>query len=109
MPSTGPSSLTMVYATYSIIYVDGFFTAGSPGSVERLNNFQAMLLLCENTNAFIKTSKIEGPSTQLTFLGIVIDTDSMTSGISPESKQDFLSSIQFIWENTNVQNTNYSP
>ena len=80
-------------------YLDDFFTAGSPGSVERSNNLQAMLLpLCKNINAPIKTSKIEGPSTQLIFLGIVIDTDNMTAGISPECKQDLLSSLQFIWK-----------
>ena len=55
-----------------------------------------MLMLCKNINAPIKTSKIKGPSTQLTFLGIVIDTDSMTADISPEQKQDPFSSIQFI-------------
>ena len=98
MPSTGPSSITMVYICNLLHYLNDFFTAGSTSSVESSNNFQAMLSLCKNINALIKTLKIEGPSTQLTFLGIVIDTNSMTAGISPECKQDLLSSIQFIWK-----------
>lgn len=32
---------------------------------------------------------MEDPSTQLTFLGIAIDTDNMTAGISPEHKKIF--------------------
>ena len=77
-------------------YLDDFFTAGSPSSAECSNNIQAMLLLCVNINAPVKTSKIEGPSIQRTFLGIVIDTDSMTAGISPERKEDLLSLMQFL-------------
>ena len=81
---------------YLLHYLDDFFTAGSPGSAECSNNLQAMLLLCVNINAPVNTSKIEGPSTQLTFLSIIIDTDSMIAGISLERKQDLLSSIQFL-------------
>ena len=67
--------------------------------MECLDNLQAMLLLCDNINAPVKTSKIEGPSSQLTFLGIVIDTDNMTARISPECKEDLLLSIQFPRKN----------
>ena len=77
-------------------YLDDFFTAGSPGSMECSDNLQAMLSLCDNINAPVKTSKIEGSSPRLTFLGIIIDTDNMTAGISPERKEDLLLSIQFL-------------
>ena len=63
-------------------YLDDFFTAGSPCSIECSDNLQAMLSLCERINTPVKTSKIEGSTTQLTFLGIVIDTSNMTAGIS---------------------------
>ena len=43
-------------------YLDNFFTAGSPGSDECSNNLQAMLLLCENINAPIKSSITKPPS-----------------------------------------------
>jgi len=77
-------------------YLDDFFTAGSPDSTECSDNLQAMLSLCEHINAPVKTSKIEGPSTRLTFLGIVIDTGNMTAGISQERKQDLLSSLKSL-------------
>jgi len=56
---TGPSNTTMVWAI-----LDNFFTAGS---LECSNYLQAMFSLCTT----IKTSKIDGPPTTLTFLGIV--------------------------------------
>ena len=77
-------------------YLDDFFTAGSPGTKECSDNLQAMLSLCNNINAPVKTSKIEGPSTRLTFLGIVIDTENMTASISPERKADLILSIQSL-------------
>ena len=55
-----------------------------------------MLSLCTTINAPVKTSKIDGPSTRLTFLGIVIDTEGMTAGISPERKTDLILSIQSL-------------
>ena len=58
--------------------------------MECSDNLLAMLSLCDNINAPVKTSKIEGPLSWLTFLGIVIDTDNMTAGISPERKEDLL-------------------
>ena len=77
-------------------YLDDFFTAGSPGTKECSDNLQAMLSLCNNINSPVKTSKIEGPSTRLTFLGIVIDTENMTASISPERKADLILSIQSL-------------
>ena len=68
----------------------------SPDSTECSDNLQSMLSLCEHINAPVKTSKIEGPSTRLTFLGIVIDTGNMTAGISQERKQDLLSSLKSL-------------
>ena len=55
-----------------------------------------MISLCTTINAPVKTSKIDGPSTRLTFLGIVIDTEGMTAGISPERKADLILSIQSL-------------
>ena len=77
-------------------YLDDFFTAGSSGTKECSDNLQAMLSLCNNINAPVKTSKIEGSSTRLTFLGIVIDTENMTASISPERKADLILLIQSL-------------
>ena len=51
-----------------------------------------MLSLCRKINAPVKP-KIEGPTTCLTFLGILIDTSTMTASITDERKQDLLSSL----------------
>ena len=75
-------------------YLDDFFIAGSPNSTEYSNNINTMLSLCEHINAPVKSSKIEGPSTQLSFLGIVIDTELMKVSISDERRNDLLSAIQ---------------
>ena len=74
-------------------YLDDFFTAGSLGSTECADNLQSMLSLCTTINAPVKSSKIEGLSTRL---GIMIDTDEMTAGISQERKAHLILSIQSL-------------
>jgi len=58
----------------SLLTLDDFFMAGSPSSTECADNLQSMLSLCTTINAPVKSSEIEGPSTRITFLGIVINT-----------------------------------
>ena len=79
-----------------IYYLDNFFTAGSPGSTECADNLQSMLSLCTTINAPVKSSKIEDPSTRITFLGIVIDTNEMMAGISLEREAELILSIQSL-------------
>ena len=50
-----------------------------------------MVSLCEYINAPGKPSRIEGPFTRLSFLGIFIDTTNMQVIISKEHQQDLLS------------------
>jgi len=51
-----------------------------------------MLTVCEKVNAPIKSSKIKGPFTSLTFLGIRIhlDTVTMEARITAERKESLL-------------------
>jgi len=63
-------------------------------STECADSLQSILFLCLTINAPVKSSKIEGPSTRITFLGIVIDIEEMTAGISLERKADLILSIQ---------------
>ena len=51
-------------------YLDDFLTAGPPDSPICSNNLNSMLSLCQRINAPVKSSKIEGPSTAITLLGI---------------------------------------
>ena len=73
-----------------------FLTAGAPTFQECANNLTTMLSLCDKLNAPVKPSKIKGPTTHLTFLGIVIDTSTMTASISEERKQDLISSLKSL-------------
>ena len=82
--------------SYLLHYLDDFFMAGAPASEECANNLSKMLAVCDTLNAPVKPSKIEGPTTCLTFLGITINTTSMTVSISDERKQDLISSLQFL-------------
>ena len=52
-----------------------------------------MLSLCERINAPIKPSKVEGPSTSLTFLGIHLNTTTMEASITSDRKQALLSEL----------------
>ena len=58
-------------------YLDDFLTAGAPESSICNHNLSSMLTLCERIQAPIKSSKIEGPSSSITFLGIHLDTAAM--------------------------------
>ena len=66
-------------------YLDDFITAEPPDSLTCSYNLDSMLLLCKCINAPIKSSKIVGPSTSITFLGIHLDTIAMEASITPEN------------------------
>ena len=53
-----------------------------------------MLQLCQHINAPIKPEKVVPPTTQITFLGIVINTESMTASSSSEHKFSILAELQ---------------
>ena len=57
-----------------------------------------MLQHCNQIQAPIKSSKIEGPSTSITFLGIQLDTIAMEASITQERRDALLSELnQFYW------------
>ena len=55
-----------------------------------------VITMPQNINAPVKPSKIEGPTTRLTFLGILIDTSTMTASITDDCKKDLVSSLQSL-------------
>ena len=74
-------------------YLDDFLTAGPAYSNTCHHNLSAMKSLCQAIGAPIKEEKVEGPTTRLTFLGIVLDTVSMEASISVERKTSLLTAI----------------
>jgi len=83
-------SSTLIRSHPSLTLLRWFFTAGSADTNVYYNNLTTMLFLCERINAPIKPSKVEGPSTSLTFLGIHLNTVTMEASITLEWKQALL-------------------
>ena len=82
------------YAVEHLIhYLDDFFTAGPPDSPVCSHNMATMNHLCTLLNTPTKPEKEEGPSTTLTFLGILLDTTTMQASITPERKAEILQAI----------------
>ena len=55
-------------------YLDDFITMGAPHSMECSTNLNLLVNTCKVLNMPLSLSKLEGPTTQLVFLGIEIDT-----------------------------------
>ena len=85
----------MAWSTYFIIWMI-FFTTGSANSDICEQNLRTMITLCKTLNAPIKPSKVEGPTTSLTFLGIHLNTISMEANITDERKQSLLQELTML-------------
>lgn len=59
-------------------------------------NLSQMLFLCDRIDAPLKTEKVEGPTTHLTFLDIVFVPVAMEASISSEHKASLLTAVQLI-------------
>ena len=70
--------------THIIHYLDDFFTAGQPNSNECTSNMEIMNTLCHQSGSPTKPEKEKGPTTAITFLGIFLDSRSMTASITRE-------------------------
>ena len=81
---------------YLLHYLDDFFIAGPVNSDECEQNLNFMVTLCRKLNVPIKPSKVEGPATSLTFLGIHLNTISMEASITSERKRSLLQDLLFM-------------
>ena len=68
-------------------YLDDFLLLGSPGSSEYQTNLDIIIRCCEALGVPLALEKVEGPSTSLSFLGIVIDTAQMQLRVPPDKLQ----------------------
>ena len=73
--------------THIIHYLDNFFTAGQPNSNECARNMKIMNYLCYRIGSPTKLVE-EDPTTAITFLGILLDSGSMTASITKERKTE---------------------
>ena len=79
-----------------IHYLDDFFTAGPPASQSCHENMRRILALCEHVNAPVKSEKVEGPTTTLTFLGIQLDSLTMQASITADRKDELLRELRSV-------------
>ena len=63
--------------SYVIHYLDDFLTMGPPPSPICQLNLNTFIGLCSKLGVPLAPDKVEGPSTTLTFLDIILDTQRM--------------------------------
>jgi len=91
-------------------YLDDFFTAGLAASPTCAHKLQAMFSLCEDIQAPIKLSKVRGPTTSMTFLGIHLNSITMEASISADRKQTLLDELCWMKQkNIESQKETYFP
>ena len=82
--------------SWSIHYIDDFLTAGCAGTEECASNLRTIKSTCEWLGVPLKWSKVEGPTTELTFLGNVLDTIKGEIRL-PQEKLGQLASLVSAW------------
>ena len=82
-------------------YLDDFFTAGAANTSECKHNLDTIIRLCEKLGFPLAAEKIEGPSLQLIFLGILLDSHKMEMRL-PEQKRIALTNTVNLWLNKSI-------
>ena len=78
-------------------YLDDYFTVGPANLAVCADNVQTIIIVCLASQLGIPVApdKLEGPTTGLVFLGILIDTTSMESSLPEDKLSELLASLQF--------------
>ena len=93
------------YLTSNIIHdLDDFLIARKPSSIGCEIALQKMLHICKQLGFPIAERKIEGPTTVITFLGILLDTVKMELRL-PSDKLEALTSLLQQWSTTKKKAT----
>ena len=72
-----------------IHFIDDFLIAGAPKSEECRNNLETVETVCSELGLPLKWEKVEGPTTRITFLGIILDSERLELRL-PSDKVDHL-------------------
>ena len=81
-----------------IHYLDDYFTAGAPGSDQCAQHLETITSICNKLGFPLAKDKVEGPSTVLTFLGILLDSSKMELRL-PVEKLQLLKTLITTWLN----------
>ena len=87
--------------TFQLHYLDDFLLMGSPNTLDCAQALQCTLQACQELGVPIAAHKVEGPSCQLTFLGIKVDTLKMELSL-PSEKLARITAMVFEWRNKKV-------
>ena len=68
----------------SMHYLDDFLTMGPPGVTTCQENLEIFIRTCKELGVPLATEKLEGPTTSLTFLGVILDTSTWEIRLPPE-------------------------
>ena len=71
------------YGAQLLHYLDDFLLVGPPGEDTCQEAMSRMLTVCDQLGIPVASEKLEGPTTALTFLGIVLDTSAQQLRLPP--------------------------
>lgn len=70
--------------TNIVHYLDDYLIGGAPSSGECAEALQVTLRICEELGVPLSPDKVEGPTTSLVFLGIVLDSTRLQVSLPPD-------------------------
>ena len=77
-------------------YLDDYFLAGTPGSAQCAQHLHTLTALCGSLGVPLAEEKLEGPTTCLEYLSILLDSASLEARLPPDKLQDIHSSLE-LW------------
>ena len=75
-------------------YLDDYFTVGPPNSKICADNVNTMIHMASHLGIPLVPEKLEGPTTSLVFLGILIDTNCMETALPEDKLKELLAELQ---------------
>ena len=85
-----------MYQMEAVNYLDDFLVVGAPGTDQCSSAVQQTLSACESLGIPVAFDKLEGPSTRITFLGIMLDTEARVMSL-PQGKLVDIQSKVHSW------------
>ena len=82
------------YQIDAVHYLDDFLLVGAAGQQQCTSSVQVTLSVCERLGIPVAFEKLEGPSTQITFLGIVLDSEARRLSLPQDKLRDILQMVQ---------------
>eukprot|EP00731_Ephydatia_muelleri_P011300 Em0006g194a len=82
------------YGAQLLHYLDDFLLVGPPGKDTCQEAMSRMLTVCDQLGIPVASEKLEGPTTALTFLGIVLDTSAQQLRLPPDKLEELTGLIR---------------